>query len=620
MRRLNKAIELPEGEDFSAGLRSLVTYTLSPNAQSRPSMRNVLEHEYLLNTEESYPTKSLTELVNVYYDWLYSGGQRTSLFMAGGAAVSDAPGSIITPDDEWNFSTTDVFEKRISTILNIPSISEFSDLHITEGDITPKALNDPARHSLRSEDLTPAQKANFEERVRRGADLSNIFDPNKPKYEYKTKTDFVPVEERRPSDLPFRAMAEDRPSSIASNVIDLGDFDSSNYAIIAPTKEETITLADAATIRAKRGDSKGPRERSSTEGLTAKRISSTDDQYPETMDEAARPSTQNYSFPPKEWKEGRAKALKDDSDNTTHVSTTREKARKTMEWSFDSAMSDVETEDSDVASDAENKAKKHATMQWSFSDAMAEAQTSTIQSTTARPAPPLRTVTQPVTSSEIGAAEADVPRRSTALSDVPSESETSQTGSEIDPFSLDPDTATGYPAPGSLDSRGISSFYNTEAGSLSPEYSVPYNSTVAGPTPYSMGMPSRLGEPGFPGPSSDIRDSLLVAADAKEKKKRGKKGRGRKGGGRTFSSPGEESESGSAESPGGRQTLTAPQIVPPSQEALDAQAPPEVLEAEASRLLSGLNDWLGAAGQAVAGLGRRRRRYRKSESEWEDEE
>jgi hypothetical protein len=70
--------------------------------------------------------------------------------------------------------------------------------------------------------------------------------------------DFRPqIEGRRVSDLRSRAMAEDRPSTIASNVIDLGDFDSEDYVMAAPT-EETIQLADAVPIRAKRSDPKGP--------------------------------------------------------------------------------------------------------------------------------------------------------------------------------------------------------------------------------------------------------------------------------------------------------------------------------------------------------------------------
>ena len=45
MRRLNKSIELPENEDFPEALRSLVSYTLTPDAKNRPSMRDVLGHE-----------------------------------------------------------------------------------------------------------------------------------------------------------------------------------------------------------------------------------------------------------------------------------------------------------------------------------------------------------------------------------------------------------------------------------------------------------------------------------------------------------------------------------------------------------------------------------------------
>ena len=106
MRRLNKPIELPENENFPEALQSLVSYTLTPDAKNRPSMREVLEHKYLANTEESHPTRILTELVNVYYTWLHGGGQRASLFIKGGAAVSEAPGALSTSDDEWNFSTT----------------------------------------------------------------------------------------------------------------------------------------------------------------------------------------------------------------------------------------------------------------------------------------------------------------------------------------------------------------------------------------------------------------------------------------------------------------------------------------------------------------------------------
>ena len=131
--------------------------------------------------------------------------------------------------DDWNFSMTQDFEKRVSTILEIPDLSDLSAEEL-EGEATPKQPKDTIGTP---NSMTTAQKANFESRVNRGAaDLSNLFDHSGPEYEFKTKTDFVPIPEpRRTSDLPFRAMAEDRPTSIASNVIDLGDFDEEDYAI-----------------------------------------------------------------------------------------------------------------------------------------------------------------------------------------------------------------------------------------------------------------------------------------------------------------------------------------------------------------------------------------------------
>jgi serine/threonine protein kinase len=248
MRRLKQAIALPDNEDFSEGLRSLVTYALSPDVTSRPSMKDVLEHEFLANTDETNPTSLLSELVQNYYGWLFGGGQRVSLFMPGGAAAAamEDPDSEITQSDEWNFSMTQDFERRVSAILEIPDLSDLSAADL-EGEETPKqpkvANLSPPRH------MTAAQKANFEARVNRGAaDLTNLFDEKGPTYEYKTKTDFVPVSEaRRTSDLPFRAMAEDRPSSIASNVIDLGEFDEEDYAVAAPRTDENIQTTLAVT-------------------------------------------------------------------------------------------------------------------------------------------------------------------------------------------------------------------------------------------------------------------------------------------------------------------------------------------------------------------------------------
>lgn len=620
MRRMNKSIELPESDEFPEQLRSLVSYTLSPEARNRPRMSDVLSHPYLIDTEQSHPTSTLKELVNVYYAWLYSGGQRASLFMKGGAVVSDAPGSLSTADEDWNFSTTADFEKRISTVLDmdLPEIREPFGPLSPEGEITPRAMHDSTTESG-EEELTIAQKANFEERVRRGAaDLTNLFDQDKPDYEYKTKTDFRPVQERRVSDLPFRAMAaEDRPPSIASNEIDLGDFDSSNYATIAPTK-----LADAPTIRAKRNEPKMSRSSSSSSSAPLKSGISTEEDYLTAQQSSDRPATQDFSFPPKEWRQDEDERPATAID-TTAESNARKDMRKTMEWSFDTAMSDVEPEYEEappIVPD-EKKAKKHETMQWSLSQAMAEVDTSFSPSRThARPAPMLRTMTMPVTSSEIDTAESDIdfPRPSTALSEAISE--TSLGTSEADPFSLDCD-ASGYPGPDALDERGMSSYYNTEGLALAAEHTLPYNATIAGPAPLLMGRSAtRIGEEGFPGPATAMPATVPVGASQspKGKRRRGPFRRQKKISDEETTSP-EVSSSPEAEIADGHK-IAMPDIVPPSAEALDVRASPETLEQEFGSLLANFGDVLKGAGRAM-GLGKKKRRSsRRGSSEWESED
>lgn len=416
MRRMKQALTLPENEDFSDELRSLVSYTLTPDAATRPSMKDVLQHDLLKDTENTHPTNMLIELVETYYAWILQGGQRVSLFMPGGAAAASTGDSDadIDADDEWNFSMTQDFERRVSAIMDLPDFSNLTPDDRMEGEETPKGLNV-------SDDLSPptqmtaAQKANFEARVKRGADLSNLFDQTRPAYEYKTKTDFIPIpEQRRISDLPFRAMAEDRPSSIASNVIDLGDFDEEDYAAAAPRpdekiqtayaappmREETIRLADASTLREKRANSKGPRD-PNNQSLTARRASSA-----EEVPRRSTPAQEDYDISQQDWTvKNRSKAP--ELQEPAEITSSRP-GHATMDWSFASAMSEAAVSvpqinipdevaeqpspqqsragddgpglSSDEISQQqqqqpsmEQKARKHATMEWSFSSAMAEA-------------------------------------------------------------------------------------------------------------------------------------------------------------------------------------------------------------------------------------------------------
>lgn len=677
MRRLKQPLTLPEKETFSDGLRALVSYALSPDVATRPSMKDILQHDFLRETDETHPTNSLSELVQIYYAWLFGGGQRVSLFMPGGAAAAatEDPDNNIGDIDEWNFGITQDFERRVSAILEIPDFSVISPSETMEGEETPKGANKPSSHSPQ---MTHAQLANFEARVKRGADLSNLFDQSKPAYEYKTKTDFIPVpEQRRISDLPFRAMAEDRPSSIASNVIDLGDFDEADYAAVAaprtdekiqtsypatPRRGETIRLADASTLRDKRANSKGPRD-PQNQSLTARRTSSAE-ALPRTT------VSHDFAMSQEDWtvkNRNKAPELQEPAEITSS-----RPGHATMDWSFASAMSEASVtsvpqinppEPSPVQIDEpsgpaettefEQKARKHATMEWSFSSAMAEATVTEDEEeehpsvptssvvidssppmsrqqplhssgpTPTRPSPLTRQMTMPVTIDDFAQVEErDIPRPSTALSEAYSDISTSST--DIDPFGLERED-DDYPGPATMEEdvgMGMSAFYSGRGRTMLGEttglaYSSPSTAaplTASGPAPYPLGRPARIGEEGFPGQSINTSSVNRPAGGA-----------GSSSHARTSSTIIASPSSSTSQAlpttgtTAHRSVVEVPSAAPPSMAALSDGASTDVIEAELTRMLEEMQGTLNAARGVVGGLDRGWRRERESD-EWEDEE
>ncbi|KAK7699986.1 Serine/threonine-protein kinase PAK 5 [Diaporthe eres] len=95
-----------EGGQFSDTLKDLVAFCMTEDPRDRPSIGQIQGHPYIFNTERDYPTKSLSMLVNAYRLWETQGGNRMSLFNAGGAQapVGDEP-SQPSHNDDWNFDT-----------------------------------------------------------------------------------------------------------------------------------------------------------------------------------------------------------------------------------------------------------------------------------------------------------------------------------------------------------------------------------------------------------------------------------------------------------------------------------------------------------------------------------
>ena len=129
-------------DKFSAGLRELVGFVLEPKSKQRPSMADVLDQPYLIGTEEEYPTRSLADLVKLYYQWVFSGGKRQSLFYQGGAPAAEHPGTL-QDSEEWNFSTTVGFAQTVDQEILEPAPQTFT---ATDTDATTSSISkhDPA--------------------------------------------------------------------------------------------------------------------------------------------------------------------------------------------------------------------------------------------------------------------------------------------------------------------------------------------------------------------------------------------------------------------------------------------------------------------------------------------
>lgn len=346
-RQLSRNTPKLAGEKHSDELKELVSYSLDSNPATRPSMADILTHPYIADTVDDYPTSSLSELVKIYYQWSQGGGQRISLFNPGGAGPAELPDLDNSIDTDWNFSTTDNFERRYSVIDLDQVAASLAELDTNN---TPTQASPDHTHFESSPvpEMTPEERANFDMRVERGAAaFEGLFDENKPSYKYETKNDFVPVESRqRYSDLPLRNDT-DRSSVMSTFIdIDIGSFDSSHYAA-GPASAQPFQLADANTIRATRSSSRLNRD------LNEQRSRSSDS----STEKPNNAYLQDVGYQPQSGPRP-----------------------PTMEWSFPGFMQPPNAEETEDSSESAQPtqgpdpegADKRATMEWTFPVMMGE--------------------------------------------------------------------------------------------------------------------------------------------------------------------------------------------------------------------------------------------------------
>lgn len=334
----------------SAGLVDLVAYVLEAKPADRPSMQKVLQHPYILNSEETHPTRSLAELVKVYYRWEHSGGQRQSLFINAGAAAAEFP-STLSEEDDWNFSTTSNFEKELDEFSFGPDSTTNTTAPFSLDNPTAPSMHTPGSsfnhrsvpslvipgtsplypaetHSgglqTPTGSLTP-ENLNTEERVKRGEKaLKGLFNESQDPYEYKVKADFVeqkparnlgalgkPLSRTR-SDLPLRD--ESVQSSVYRKELDADLLRSTSY-----DSTPNIDLANVGTIKANRMnrfiDNMGQDDKGESSSY-----------YGENHDEDKR-ATKEWTFPQAMYNDAKGK----DSEASTAAYDPK---RATIEWGF----------------------------------------------------------------------------------------------------------------------------------------------------------------------------------------------------------------------------------------------------------------------------------------------
>ena len=308
---------------YAEGLCDFTAFCLEQQPEDRPNATQIMTHPYVSNTEDQYPASRITKLIENFAMWEQEGGQRSSLFDPNLGAQGPDELSAIGTEEEWNFSTTADFDRRISM--------RFDDAF----DITNAGLGGSGNGAF-----------NFmeEQRSKRGeAALGRLFDQNAKPYAYG---------ERRGSDLPLRDYQDmstgNRETMINLDDIGVPDFNLPGLSLLDPPtlrpgrkRIDSDTSSDGAPFQTARRTTLDWSSRSSV-------VSSREP----SEERKPRPPTMAWSFAAAQQEAG--SDIPDTSDVITPPARIHETARKstlkplnpkrgTMAWSFAEAQSEAST-------------------------------------------------------------------------------------------------------------------------------------------------------------------------------------------------------------------------------------------------------------------------------------
>lgn len=224
-----------DGDQYSTGLKDLVSYCLQHDRNKRPNIEQVQQHRYIFNTDEEFPTTSLSHLVRAFKLWEAQGGDRRSLFSAGGAqGLAEAPLAVALANDDWNFSTTAAFDQQV---FNNGGAQEVYDVYGSDVDFSQQTFDEATlQQKPKARRRPPPQLPTVK------APLEKLFDPNTlSSYDDNSRLYYGrPIIPPPTSDLPLRD-ASAPAADVRESLIDL---DASLYG------SDLGNFTDMDTIRA----------------------------------------------------------------------------------------------------------------------------------------------------------------------------------------------------------------------------------------------------------------------------------------------------------------------------------------------------------------------------------
>ncbi|KAF4505078.1 hypothetical protein G6O67_007062 [Ophiocordyceps sinensis] len=236
--RLKQQTPRLEGDKYSPGLKDLVAYCLQHDPAKRPTIENIQRHDYLFQTDEAYPTSTLAHLVRGFKMWEAQGGDRRSLFAAGGAQGLAHVQSTALANDEWNFSTTAAFDQQV---FDSGQAQDVFDAYGSNVDFSQQSFEETSRPPKPKPRRRPPPQLPSAK-----APLEKVFDPNTiSNYEDNSRAYYGRLFQLPPaSDLPLR----DESAPAADVRESLIDLDASLHG------SDLSQFVDLNTIRA--GDSR----------------------------------------------------------------------------------------------------------------------------------------------------------------------------------------------------------------------------------------------------------------------------------------------------------------------------------------------------------------------------